>query len=187
MILMHGRGGSAEDILGLSGEIASTDIAYMAPQAAGHTWYPYSFLAPIAQNERGINSAFGVISRLIDALHADGVESQRIGLLGFSQGACLALEYAAHHANRYRAVVGLSGGLIGPPGTLRNYLKSFAQTPVFLGCSDADPHIPLERVRESAEVFRRMDANVDERIYPRMGHTVNRDEIDAINHILRQL
>jgi len=187
MILMHGRGGSAEDILELSGEIASTDIAYMAPQAAGHTWYPYSFLAPIAQNERGINSAFGVVSRLIEALHVDGVESRRIGLLGFSQGACLALEYAAHHANRYGAVVGLSGGLIGPPGTPRNYLKSFAQTPVFLGCSDADPHIPLERVRESAEVFRRMDANVDERIYPRMGHTVNRDEIDAINHILREL
>ena len=187
MILMHGRGGSAEDILALSEEITSTDIAYLAPQAAGGTWYPYSFLAPIAQNERGIDSAFGVLSRLIDVLHADGVESQRIGLLGFSQGACLALEYAAHHADRYGAVVGLSGGLIGPPGTPRNYLKSFAETPVFLGCSDADPHIPLERVRESAEVFRRMDANVDERIYPRMGHTVNRDEIDAINHILGPL
>ena len=186
MILMHGRGGSAEDILALAGEIASADIAYMAPQAADHTWYPYSFLAPIAQNERGINSAFGVVSRLIEALHVDGVESRRIGLLGFSQGACLALEYAARHADRFAAVVGLSGGLIGPPGMHRNYIGSFSETPVFLGCSDQDPHIPLERVRESGEVFRRMDAKVDERIYPRMGHTVNRDEIDAINHILRQ-
>jgi predicted esterase len=185
MILMHGRGGSAEDILALSDEIAATDIAYLAPQAAGRTWYPYSFLAPIAQNERGIHSAFGVVSRLIEALHADGVESRRIGLLGFSQGACLALEYTARHSNRYAAVLGLSGGLIGPPGTPRNYTGSLGQTPVFLGCSDADPHIPLERVRESADVFRRMDANVDERIYTGMGHTVNRDEIDAINHILR--
>ena len=186
MILIHGRGGSAEDILALCNEIASTDIAYVAPQAAGRTWYPYSFLAPIAQNERGIESAFGVVSRLIEALHVDGVESRRIGLLGFSQGACLILEYAARNAKGYAAVVGLSGGLIGPPGTPRNYIGSFARTPVFLGCSDEDPHIPLERVRESAHVFRRMDANVDERIYTRMGHTVNRDEMDAIHHMLRR-
>ena len=106
MILMHGRGASADDILALAGEIASADIAYLAPQAADHTWYPYSFLAPIAQNKRGIGSAFGVVSRLIEALHVDGVESRRIGLLGFSQGACLALEYAARHADRYAAVVG---------------------------------------------------------------------------------
>jgi predicted esterase len=187
MIFIHGRGGSAEDILALSNEISATDIAYVAPQAAGRTWYPSSFLAPIAQNERGIDSAFGVISRLMEGLQADGVESRQIGFLGFSQGACLALEYAARHANRYAAVIGLSGGLIGPPGTPRNYAGSFGQTPVFLGCSDEDPHIPLERVRESAEVFRRMDANVDERIYAGMAHTVNRDEIDAINNILRDV
>lgn len=186
MILMHGRGATAEDILALSREITATDIAYAAPQAAGGSWYPSSFLAPMAQNERGIESAFGVLSRLIASLHAEGVESRRIGLLGFSQGACLILEYAARHADRYAAIIGLSGGLIGPPGTLRNYTGAFSQTPVFLGCSDEDPHIPLARVRESAQVFRRMDANVDERIYARMGHTVDQDQIDAVNHILGQ-
>jgi len=184
MILMHGRGASAEDILALANEFQPKDIAYLAPQAAGHTWYPYSFLAPIVQNEPGISSAFGVISRLIEAVRRDGVESQRVAILGCSQGACLALEYAARHATRYAAVFGLSGGLIGPPGTSRDYAGSLDGTPVFLGSSDVDPHIPLERVQESAEVFRRTHANVDERIYQRMGHTVNKDEIDAINAIL---
>jgi predicted esterase len=185
MILVHGRGASAEDILALAREFQVSDVAYVAPQAAGHTWYPYSFLAPIAQNEPGISSAFGVLSRLVESLRADGVEAGRIGLLGFSQGGCLGLEYAARHPQRYAAVIGLSGGLIGPPGTPRDYEGSFDDTPVFLGCSDVDPHIPLERVHESADVFRRMDAKVDERIYRGMGHTVNRDEIDAINGILR--
>jgi len=184
MIVVHGRGASAEDILALTDEFEPNDIAYIAPQAAGSTWYPYSFLAPIAQNEPGISSALGVISRLIDGLNHGGVDSNRIGLLGFSQGACLALEFAARHAMRYAAVVGLSGGLIGPPGTPRDYAGSFDGTSVFLGCSDVDAHIPLDRVNETADVFRRMHAQVDERIYPRMGHTVNSDEIAAINAIL---
>jgi predicted esterase len=185
MILIHGRGASAEDILGLALELGLEDVAYLAPQAAGNTWYPYSFLEPIAQNEPGISSAFGVLSRLIDSLRDQNVDAQRIALLGFSQGACLSLEYAARHARRYAGVFALSGALIGPPGTPRDYPGSFGGTPVFLGCSDIDPHIPLERVRESAEVIRRMEARVDERIYPRMGHTVNSDEIQAINEILR--
>jgi predicted esterase len=185
MILLHGRGASAEDILGLALELGLEDVAYVAPQAGGNTWYPYPFLAPIARNESGISSAFGVLSRLIGSLHDQRVDAQRIALLGFSQGACLSLEYAARHASRYAGVFALSGALIGPPGTARNYPGSFGGTTVFLGCSDIDPHIPLEQVRESAEVFRRMDARVDERIYPRMGHTVNADEIDAIHEILR--
>ena len=185
MIVVHGRGASAEDILTLALELGLEDIAYVAPQAHGNTWYPYSFLAPIAQNEPGISSAFGVLSRLIDSLHDHSVDSQRIAFLGFSQGACLTLEYAARHARRYAGVFALSGGLIGPPGTPLSYAGSFDRTPVFLGCSDIDPHIPLERVRESAEVFRRMDAKVDERVYPRMGHTVNADEIHAITEGLR--
>jgi predicted esterase len=185
IILVHGRGASTDDILGLAEELRYEDLAYLAPQAAGHAWYPYSFLAPIPQNEPGISSGLGVLSRMIESLRDRGVDSQRIGLLGFSQGACLALEFAARHARRYAGVFALSGGLIGPPGTPRNYPGSFAGTPVFLGCSDVDPHIPLERVRESGEVFRRMNAKVDERIYPRLGHTVTQDEIDAIQEILR--
>jgi predicted esterase len=184
MILLHGRGASAEDILGLSQQLTSNDIAYLAPEAASRTWYPYSFLAPMAQNEPGITSALGVISRLIEGARKDGVDARRIAILGFSQGACLTLEYAARHARRYAGVFGLSGGLIGPPGTMRDYPGSLDDTPVFLGCSDVDAHIPLARVRESADVLRRMHANVDERIYEGMGHTVNKDEIDAINAIL---
>jgi predicted esterase len=185
MILVHGRGASADDIIGLAQELQFDDVAYLAPQAAGNTWYPYSFLAPMEQNEPGISSAIHVLSRLLESLGAQGVDSERIALLGFSQGACLALEFAARHARRYAGVFALSGGLIGPPGTPRNYPGTFDGTPVFLGCSDIDPHIPLERVHESAEVFGRMDAKVDERIYPRMGHTVNHDELHAIQDILR--
>lgn len=185
VILLHGRGGSAEDILGLAREFRLNDVAYLAPQAADRTWYPYSFLAPIEQNEPGIGSGLGVLARLIDGLQQQGIAAERVGLLGFSQGACLALEFAARHPRRYAGVFGLSGGLIGPPGTPRDYEGSFERAPVFLGCSDIDAHIPVERVRETADVFRRMHAEVDERIYPRMGHTVNRDEIAAIVEVLR--
>lgn len=184
MILGHGRGASAEDILSLAAELKLKDVAYLAPQAAGYTWYPNSFLSPIPSNEPGITSGLGVIARLIDLLGQQGIGPERIALLGFSQGACLSLEYAARHARRYAGVFGLSGGLIGPPGTPRDYAGAFDGTPVFLGCSDVDPHIPLPRVQESAEVFRRMGASVDERIYRRMGHTVNMDEIEAVRGML---
>ena len=185
MILVHGRGASAEDIVALAEALELDDVAYIAPQAAGRTWYPYSFLAPIGQNEPGISSGLAVFARLIAELQDDGVERERIALLGFSQGACLALEFAARHAARYAAVFGLSGGLIGPPGTPRDYGGSFDGTPVFLGCSDVDPHVPLARVQESADVFRRLDGAVDERIYRGMGHTVNADEIRAIAALVR--
>jgi predicted esterase len=186
IILLHGRGASADDVLSLGSQFGVGDVAYVAPQAAGHSWYPYSFLAPIEQNEPGISSAFRVLSRIVDDLEQQGIPSDRIGLVGFSQGACLALEFAARHARSYVAVIGLSGGLIGPPGTRRDYVGSLRGTDVFLGCSDVDPHIPLERVHESAEVFRRLGANVDERIYTQMGHTVNRDEVDAAVALLNK-
>jgi predicted esterase len=185
LILVHGRGASAENILSLARELRLDDVACVAPQAADHTWYPYSFLAPVSKNEPWLSSALGVLSGVIEDLGKQGVRAARIALLGFSQGGCLSLEYGARHATRYAGIFGLSGGLIGPPGTPRGYPGSFEGTPVFLGCSDVDSHIPLERVRESAEVFRRMGADVDERIYPRMGHTVNADEIDAVSRILR--
>jgi predicted esterase len=183
-ILIHGRGASADDILGLAHELAIADIAYLAPQAAGNTWYPYSFLSPIERNEPGLTSALRVIEGLVDHLGQQGLPPERVALMGFSQGACLTLEFAARHARRYAAIGAFSGGVIGPAGTPRDYAGSFAGTPVFLGCSDVDPHIPVERVRESAEIFRRMGAAVDERIYPRMGHTINADELDAVGRLL---
>lgn len=185
VILVHGRGDSAAGILGLSQEFQVSDVAWLAPQAGGHVWYPYSFLAPMDQNEPGLSSGLRKIGGLVEMVRAQGIGSERVVLMGFSQGACLAQEFAARHARRYAAVVGLSGGLIGPPGTSRDYVGSLEGTPVLLGCSDIDAHIPVERVHETAEVFRRMGAAVDERIYPRMGHTVNRDELDAVNALLQ--
>jgi predicted esterase len=183
-ILLHGRGSSADDMLSLARELRTTDVACLAPQAAGNTWYPHSFLTPIDQNEPWLTSALGVVSGLVKTLETHGIPAERIAVLGFSQGACLTLEFAARHARRYAAIVGLSGGLIGPPGTPRYYDGAFDGTPVFLGCSDVDPHIPLERVHESAEVFRHMGASVDERIYRAAGHTVNADEIRAVQELL---
>jgi predicted esterase len=185
VILVHGRGGAADEMLSLADELAIEDVAWLAPQATGHTWYPYTFLAPIEQNEPGITSGLRVLSGLVEELAQAGTATDRIGILGFSQGACLSLEFAARHARPYAAVVGLSGGLIGPPGTPRDYAGSLGGTPVFLGCSDIDPHIPVERVHESAEVFRRLGAAVDERIYPGMGHTINRDELAAVRALLQ--
>jgi predicted esterase len=185
-ILLHGRGASAQDILWLSHQVSAKDIAYVAPQAAGSTWYPYSFLAPIVQNEPWLGSALDVIAGLVEDFAQLGIASERIAVMGFSQGACLALEFAARHARRYAAVVAFTGGLIGPPGTPRNYTGDFGGTKVFIGSSDVDPHVPLERVQESAAVFRRMGAVVDERIYPRMGHTINADELQAADALLAE-
>ena len=184
LILLHGRGASAEDILGLAQELRIPNASFVAPQAANSTWYPYSFLAPLDRNEPYLSSALNRVGALLEDLTRQGVGAERVAIMGFSQGACLSLEFAARHAGRYGGVFALSGGLIGPPGTPRDYPGTFDATPVFLGCSDVDPHIPIERVHESADVFRRMGASVDERIYPRMGHTVNRDEIDAVRAVL---
>ena len=184
VVLVHGRGDSADGILGLARELGVPDVAYVAPQAARHTWYPYSFLAPFEQNEPALSSALGLLGEIATTLSAQGTPAARLVLMGFSQGACLLLEFAARSARRYAGVVSLSGGLIGPPGAPRNYAGSFEGTPVFLGCSDIDPHIPLDRVRESAEVFRALGAEVDQRIYPGMGHTINEDEIAAARALL---
>jgi predicted esterase len=184
IIAIHGRGANADDILSLTSEFRTTDVAYLAPQAAGHTWYPYSFLSPIDRNEPWLSSALNLLSRLVSTLGDQGVSADRIGLMGFSQGACLALEFAARHAQRYAAIVGLSGGLIGPPGTPRSYSGSFDGTPVFVGCSDVDPHIPVERVRETGDVLTALKGTVDMRIYRGMGHTVNTDEISAVRAML---
>ena len=187
MIMVHGRGASAEDILSLTPELNQPGFAYLAPQAAGYAWYPNSFLAPIASNEPGLSSGLAVIASLLEKLAEAGIPSERTILLGFSQGACLSLEFAARNARRYGGLAGLSGGLIGPDGTPRDYPGSLDGTPVFLGCSDLDPHIPKERVEFSAEVLQRLGGNVTTRLYPRMGHTINRDEIRQVQDIMSAL
>jgi len=180
MILVHGRGATAESILMLAQEFDQENVAYLAPQAANQTWYPQSFLAPIAQNEPGISSGMMAIADLIQKIEAAGLPASKIMLLGFSQGACLSLEYVARHAQRYGAVFGLSGGLIGPDGTPRDYEGDLAGTPIFLGCSDVDFHIPKERVWHSADVLTRLGGDVTTRLYPGMGHTVNQDELEFV-------
>ncbi|MDQ3927620.1 MAG: dienelactone hydrolase family protein, partial [Chloroflexota bacterium] len=169
--------------LALAEELERPEFAYLAPQAAGNAWYPYSFLAPVESNEPWLSSALLTLEQTLSYL-AGYIPHERIILLGFSQGACLALEYAARHARRYGGIAGLSGGLIGPDGTPRDYPGSLDGTPVFLGCSDVDFHIPKARVEESANVFTRLGAQVTMRLYPNMGHTVNRDEIEFVRSMM---
>jgi phospholipase/carboxylesterase len=184
MIMIHGRGATAESILSLAAEFNAPGMALLAPQAAGNTWYPHSFLMPIEQNEPYLSSALATIGAVLAQVGAAGIAPERTLLLGFSQGACLALEFAARNARRYGGVVGLSGGLIGPDGTPRDYAGSLDGSPVFLGCSDVDFHIPKARVEYSAEVLGRLGGDVTMRLYPGMGHTVNRDEIAAVQRII---
>jgi len=184
MVMIHGRGASADSILTLVPILNRPEIAYLAPQARGNTWYPYSFLSPIAENEPGISSGMRVIEFLLQHIAAAGIPVERTLLLGFSQGACLTTEFVARHARRYGGVAGLSGGLIGPDGTSRDYSGNLNQTPVFLGCSDVDSHIPADRVRESATVLTRLGGTVSMRLYPGMGHLVNDDEMESVRGLV---
>ena len=187
LILLHGRGATAQDILSLAGELYHPDVAYLAPQAAGHTWYPNSFLMPLAQNEPYLSSAVQRVGEVVAQVEAAGIPAERIILGGFSQGACLAAEYVARNARRYGGLLVFSGGLIGPPGTPRDYARTLNDTPIFLGCSDVDFHIPKERVTESAEVFRRMGAQVTAKLYPNLGHTIIEDELDHARQIVEEV
>lgn len=187
MILCHGRGASAQDILTLAAEFDPGGIAYLAPQAAGGQWYPQRFLAPVATNEPWLSSALVWIGELLAQVDAAGIPLARTVLLGFSQGACLAMEYAARHPQRYGGVIGLSGALIEDGDRPRVYTGSLAGAPVFLGCSDVDFHVPLARVQRSSAIFEELGAVVTERIYPGMGHTVNADELAFIATLLAGL
>ena len=168
----------------VAAELKVSGVTYLAPQAAGSAWYPNPFTAPLDANEPCLSSALEVISSLLAKVEATH-PAQRVVMLGFSQGACLTLEFAARNARRYGGVVGLSGGLVGPDGTPRDYPGDFQRTPVFLGCSDVDPYIPKERVIEAGQVFERMGADVTVRLYPGMAHTVSGDEIEEVRKIVR--
>ena len=187
MVMVHGRGATAQDILTVADELAQPGFAYLAPQAGGNTWYPNSFLAPIPSNEPGLSSGLAAITDVLTQVSKAGILPERTMLLGFSQGACLTLEFVARHAQRYGGVAGLSGGLIGPDGTPRDYVGTLAGTPILLGCSDVDPHVPKGRVEHTAEVLRRLGGDVTMRLYPNMGHAINQDEIDFIRGMMRKL
>lgn len=187
VIMVHGRGAGPANILTLAPLLGHPDAAYLAPGANGGTWYPKSFMAPIAENEPGITSGISVVHALIDEARSAGIATDRIVLLGFSQGACLASTAAQRRPDRYGGVIVFSGGLIGPPGTAWEEQGSFHGTPAFFGCSDVDAHVPATRVRDSAAVFERMGAAVTTRIYPGMGHVVNDDELEFARDLLAQL
>ncbi|NKE34406.1 phospholipase [Natronococcus sp. JC468] len=188
VVLVHGRGARARGMLGIADEIGRDDVAYLAPQAARRTWYPESFLAEIESNQPHLESALGLLEDVLEEVTTDdgdgSVPLERTVVLGFSQGGCLATEYAARNADRYGGVVALSGGLIGPEGTPREYEGSMDGTPVFVGCGDRDPHIPVERVAETARVFEDLEADVEKRIYEGVGHTVLADELEYVRGLV---
>jgi len=187
MVMLHGRGATPDSILSLVPALEAPAFAYLAPQAGGNSWWPQSFLAPIASNEPGISSAMAAVAEVLRQTAAAGIPPERTILLGFSQGACLAAEFAARNTRRYGGVAALSGGLIGPDGTPRSYAGSLEGTPVFLGCSDVDSHIPARRVRETAEVLARLGGEVTIRLYPGMGHLINEDEIAAVQAMMESV
>lgn len=184
LVMLHGRGASAESILGLTEALDTEGLTVHAPQAEGSVWYPQSFLAPRESNQEGIDGAFTVIRSLVDELVAAGIPRERIMLLGFSQGACLATDFLYHYPGHYGAVFALSGGLIGPPGTTWEDARGLAGTRAFVGCSDTDPFIPAERVQETHETLERAGAESTLKLYPGMPHSVNADEVSHMNEMI---
>jgi phospholipase/carboxylesterase len=186
LIMLHGRGASAEDILSLSSYLNVKDFTLLAPQATNNTWYPYSFLAPPNQNEPWLSSALDLLKNLIDELKNKSIATENIYFLGFSQGACLALEFVTRHADKYGGVVAFTGGLIGDKINNENYKGDFQNTSVFIGSSNPDAHVPVERVYATTNILKTMNADVIEKIYLNMGHTINQDEIDNANKIFEK-
>lgn len=187
MILIHGRGGDANGILPLISHFEAEGFAYLAPSASGNSWYPKRFIAPRENNEPYLSSALETVSNLLQEVGEAGIPPEKTILLGFSQGACLAIEFVARNPEKYGGVVALSGGLIGAEGELEGYEGSLDGTPVFLGCSDTDFHIPVGRVHETRDILTTMGAIVDERIYEGMGHTINNDEVQAVSELMEAL
>jgi phospholipase/carboxylesterase len=181
MILVHGRGGNAFDILSLSVQLNVDAFALLAPQAINNTWYPYSFMAPANDNEPWLSSAIQVIDNLVNEITDNGIPVENIFITGFSQGACITLEYAARNAKKYGGIIAFTGGLIGDTINRNNYKGNFQSTPIFIGTSDVDLHVPLERVYATANILKDMGANVLQKVYQGMGHTINQDEIATVN------
>jgi len=186
MILIHGRGANAEDILSLSAHLTHPGLAYLAPQAEDYTWYPNRFIFPVEKNEPYLSSALGVIDKLVKLIEENKISSEKIFIGGFSQGACLASEYVIRNPKKYGGLFVFSGGYIGALNQERESQGDLQNTPVFIGCSDIDPHIPLQRVHETTKLLKSMNAKVTEKIYPDMGHTINDEEIALANEIIQK-
>jgi phospholipase/carboxylesterase len=184
LILLHGRGGSAADILSLAPALRVADFALLAPQAPQNSWYPASFLAPLAHNEPSLSKALHTLRELVASLESQGIKKENLYFLGFSQGACLTLEFVARTATRYGGVVAFTGGLIGDKIYPEHYAGDLAGTPIFMGTSDPDFHVPVERVRASAALLTQLGAHVTERVYPHMGHTISQEEIELANTLI---
>lgn len=184
LILLHGRGANAEDILSLASHLHVEEFALIAPEATNNTWYPFSFLVPPTQNEPWLSSALKLIEQVVDDVNAVGIPPERIYLAGFSQGACLTLEFVARNAKKYGGVMAFTGGLIGDRIYAENYKGDFQHTPVFIGTSNPDPHVPVERVYATSNILKNMNAIVTEKIYNNMGHTITGDEIDTANRVV---
>jgi phospholipase/carboxylesterase len=186
MILLHGRGATAQDILSLSTVLAQPGLAFLAPQAVDFAWYPNRFIAPIEQNEPYLSSALSLIGEIIKNVETRGISSERIFIGGFSQGACLGCEYVIRNPRQYAGLLIFSGGYIGPLNVKRQPVGNLSGTPAFLGCSDVDPHIPLQRVQETTTLLKEMGAEVTEKIYPQMGHTIVDDELEFAKNITKK-
>jgi phospholipase/carboxylesterase len=184
LIMLHGRGGNAEDILSLATHLNVKDFALLAPQATNFSWYPYSFLVPPSQNEPWLSSALALIKELVDDVLSKGVSAENIYFTGFSQGACLTLEFVTRRANKYGGVAAFTGGLIGDKIYSENYKGDFEGTPVFIGTSNPDPHVPVERVYATTNILKNMNADVTEKVYTNMGHRINEDEIENANKLI---
>ncbi len=184
LVMVHGRGAFAEDILSLAGYFNLKDFALIAPQATSNTWYPYSFLMPPKQNEPWLSSALDILSEVVEDINDAGIVSEQIYFLGFSQGACLTLEFVTRNARKWGGVIAFTGGLIGDKIYTENYSGGFMNTPVFIGSSNPDPHVPVERVNATTIVLQNMHADVTTKIYPGMGHTINKDEIEQSNNLI---
>ena len=184
IIMLHGRGASADSIISLAGQLNIDDFAILAPQATNNSWYPYSFLVPAEQNQPALDSALQLIDNLVHEVQETGIPLQKIYFLGFSQGACLALEYAARHAAPYGGVSAFTGGLIGDQLRPENYTGDFVHTPIFISTGDPDPHVPVSRVEESVKILEKLNAEVSLRVYNGRPHTIQFQELDLVNKLV---
>lgn len=184
LIMIHGRGANAADILGLTSHLNVSDYALLAPEATNYTWYPNSFLAKPEQNEPWLSSALDLVQDVVDKVTAQGINTENMYFLGFSQGACLTLEFAARHAQKFGGIAAFTGGLIGDKVYAENYSGDFENMPIFIGTGNPDPHVPVERVKDTVSIFEKMNANVRLQVYDGRPHTITQEEIEEANALV---